>query len=145
MYWNYSKRYFFLRSALLFWLYSNCFSRSFSRSVVRSASFRCLLRGKWSFVQLFELSVANMSKATYHDIKNVGGFRGRIRCSSFCVWGRNPIVWPFKRNLFSKTFTWYVFIYYVVLNLASVDKILWCDHKNEPPSWQYFLLGIILF
>ena len=71
------------------------------------ASFRSLPRGKWSFVHLFDLSVANVSKASYHDIRNIGGFRGRIRGSTFCVCGRNPIVWPFKRNLFSKTFTFY--------------------------------------
>ena len=35
------------------------------------ASFRSLPWGKWSFVELFELPVANMSKATYHDIRNL--------------------------------------------------------------------------
>ena len=54
-------------------------------------------------------------------------------CSSnFLVCGRNPMVWPFKWNLFSSTFTWYYL--YAVLTFESVDKLLWCDHPNETSS-----------
>ena len=54
-------------------------------------------------------------------------------CSSnFWVCGWNPMVWPFKWNLFSSTFTWYYL--YAVLTFESVDKLLWCDHPNETSS-----------
>ena len=41
---------------------------------------------------------------------------------------------PFKRNLFSSTFTWSEFIQYEGPTFESVDEILWCDHSNETSS-----------
>ena len=57
------------------------------------------------------------------------------KCSSkFWVCRRNPVVWPFKWNLFSSTFTWYYLFRFVVLTFESVDEIPWCDHSNETSS-----------
>ena len=57
------------------------------------------------------------------------------KCSSkFWVCRRNPVVWPFKWNLFSSTFTWYYLFRFVVLRFESVDEIPWCDHSNKTSS-----------
>ena len=64
---------FLQRCAALFSL-SNCWFRSFEVhlfAVYLEASFCSLPWGKWSFVELFELLVANISKASYHDIRNL--------------------------------------------------------------------------
>ena len=71
--WNYSANaVFFLRAAFL--LSINCWFLSFQAhlfAVYLDASFRSLPWGNWSFVELFELPVANISKTTYHDIRNL--------------------------------------------------------------------------
>ena len=50
--------------------------------------------------------------------------------SNFWACGRNPMVLPFKCNLFSSV----PFVLYVVLNFESVDEILWCYYSNETSS-----------
>ena len=61
----------------------------------------------------------------------------RISWGSYKVWvfGWNPMVWPFKWNLFSSTSTRYhLLCLYVVLTLEYVDEILWCEHSKEASS-----------
>ena len=41
---------------------------------------------------------------------------GEMSCSNFRVRGRNPMVWPFKWNLFSSTFVWYHLFVSIVQN-----------------------------
>ena len=53
-------------------------------------------------------------------------------CSTnFRVCGWNPIVWPFKWNLFKSFFH---ILLCIVLTFESVDAILWCYHSNETSS-----------
>ena len=50
------------------------------------------------------------------------------------------MVWPFKWNFFfSNTFMWsYLFSMAVVLNMESVDEILWCWHSTETSHCQWY-------
>ena len=77
-----------------------------------------------------------------------------VHSSNFWVCGWNPMVWPFKWNLFSSTFTWYYlllqnpmvlpfkrnvfsstftwcYLLNAVLTFQPVEEILWCNHSNK--------------
>ena len=56
--------------------------------------------------------VASVCTQPYHSNENSSVVHSRstihfVSSSNFWVYGGNPMVLPFKRNLFSSTFTWY--------------------------------------
>ena len=63
--------------------------------------------------------------------------------TNFWLRGWNPMVLPFKWNLFSSSFTrYYLLSNYVVLTFVSVNEILCCYHSNET---YLAVLCIVLF
>ena len=51
------------------------------------------------------------------------------------------MVLPFKRNVFSSTFTWW-YLLNAVLKFQPVEEILWCNHTK--PLQQFFHMAVFI-
>ena len=70
----------------------------------------------------------------------------KVVLTNFWVYGRNPMVWPFKWKLVSKSFRWYCFLcctrWFYLLSLWN--ESLRCDHSNES-YWAALSCGAVYY